>query len=147
MSQTFAMILAAVIVVPLLAISLAHLLWSVGARWPIRDEKLLARAVIGSPGVQRMPPKIFSLGIGTSVLVACVLALSLADHEGGGVTLTLVGVLLAAIFLARGIIGYTDWWKQRTPEEPFRTLDRKNYSPLCLGIGAIFLVLVIMRLI
>ncbi|HEV7718638.1 MAG TPA: DUF3995 domain-containing protein [Arsenicitalea sp.] len=147
MTDTIAMILAAILIVPLLAVSLAHLLWSVGAKWPIRDERLLARSVVGSAGVERMPPKILSFGVGVATLIACVLAMSLADHEGGGLSLTLVGVLLAAIFLARGVVGYTDWWKKRTPEEPFRTLDRKNYSPLCLGIGAIFLVLVIMRLI
>lgn len=147
MSQTIAMILAAVIVVPLLAVALAHLLWSVGANWPIRDEKLLARTVVGFPGIERMPPKIMSFGVAVATLVACILAMSLADPEGGGAVLSAVGVLLATIFLARGAVGYTDWWKKRTPEEPFRTLDRKNYSPLCLGIGAIFLVLVIMRLI
>ena len=33
------------------------------------------------------------------------------------------------------------------PVEPFRTLDRKTYSPLCLALGVGFIVLVVMRLI
>ena len=54
---------------------------------------------------------------------------------------------IAAVFIGRGILGYTAGWRARFPTEPFATLDRKNYSPLCLWIGAGFLILVLMRLI
>jgi Ca2+/Na+ antiporter len=140
------MLVAALIFVVLLAVAIAHFLWAVGSPWPIRDRELLARTVIGIPGVTRVP-RFASLVVSIAVLVAGVLALALADHTGGGVLLTLVGIALAAIFLGRGLIGYTAGWRARFSAEPFATLDRKNYSPLCIGIGIAYIVLVIMRLI
>ena len=72
--------------------------------------------------------------------------LSLADKAGGGLPLTLAGTALAALFLARGVVGYTPRWRKVFTEEPFATLDRKNYSPLCLAIGIGFVILVVLRL-
>lgn len=140
------MLVAALIFVVLLAVAIAHFLWAIGSRWPIRDPELLARTVIGRPGVTRVP-RLASLVVSIVVLAAGVFALALADHTAGGLLLTLAGVVLAAIFLGRGAIGYTAGWRARFSEEPFATLDRKNYSPLCLALGAGFLLLVIMRLI
>jgi hypothetical protein len=140
------MLVAALVFVVLLAVAIAHFLWAVGSRWPIRDPELLARTVIGIPGVTRVP-RLASLVVSIAVLAAGVAALALADHTAGGWGLTLVGVALAAIFLGRGLIGYTAGWRARFSAEPFATLDRKNYSPLCIGIGIAYIVLVIMRLI
>ena len=141
------MLLAALIFVPLLAVALAHFIWSMGGTWPIRNEQLLARTVVGRPGITRMPPRLASLAVAALVLAAGVAALALADTAGGGLPLTLLGIVLGAVFLARGAIGYTSRWRAAFPEEPFATLDRRNYSPLCLFVGAGFLVLVAMRLI
>lgn len=138
--------LASLMFVLLLAVSVAHLLWSMGQTWPIRDEKLLAQTVIGFRDIERMPPRLTSFAVALATLAAGVLALSLADHDSGGPLLTLVGVLLAAIFLARGIIGYTAWWANKTPQANFRLNDRRVYSPLCLLLGTGYVVLVIMRL-
>ena len=140
------MLIAALIFVVLLAVAIAHFLWSIGSRWPIRDPELLARTVIGKPGVVRVP-KLASFIISLLVLAAGLLALSLADHTAGGWWLTLIGVLLAAVFLGRGAIGYTERWRATFSVEPFATLDRKNYSPICLALGAGYLILGIMRLI
>ncbi len=140
------MFVAALIFVVLLAVAIAHLLWAIGSPWPIRDPALLARTVIGRPGVTRVP-RLASLLVCIATLAAGVAALALADHTGGGLLLTLVGIVLAAVFLGRGALGYTAAWRERFSEEPFATLDRKNYSPLCLALGAGFLLLVIMRLI
>jgi len=140
------MLIAALIFVVLLSVAIAHFLWSIGSRWPIRDPELLARTVVGKPGVKRVP-KLASFVVSLLVLAAGVLALSLADHAAGGWWLTLIGVVLAAVFLGRGAIGYTEGWRARFSVEPFATLDRKNYSPICLALGAGYLILVIMRLI
>ena len=140
------MLIAALIFVVLLAVAIAHFLWAIGSPWPIRDPALLARTVIGRPGVTRVP-RLASLLVSILVLAAGVLALALADHTAGALLLTLVGLVLAAIFLGRGAVGYTAGWRARFSEEPFATLDRKNYSPLCLALGVGFLILVIMRLI
>jgi len=142
-----AMIIAAVLGIVLLAIGIAHLLWSLGIMWPIRDEQLLARTVIGRSGIDRMPPRYQSFGVAVLALAACVIAFSVADPAAGGAPLTLLALLAGAVFLARGALGYSAGWIARTPEEPFRSLDRKNYSPLCLIVGVGFVVLVVMRLI
>jgi len=140
------MLIAALIFVVLLSIALAHLLWSVGSRWPIRDPELLARTVVGKPGITRVQkPAAFVIAL--LVLAAGVLALSLADHDAGGWWLTLVGAGLAALFLGRGALGYTERWRAAHSVEPYATLDRRNYSPICIALGVGYLILVIMRLI
>lgn len=139
------MLLAALIFVPLLAVAISHLVWAAGGTWPIHNEELLAKAVVGRPGIARMP-RAASLLVAILILGAGIAALALADPVGGGPVLTLVGMLLAAVFLVRGIAGYSARWRRAFPEEPFATLDRKTYSPLCLFIGSGFLLLAIMRL-
>lgn len=140
------MLIAAFMFIALLAIATAHFIWSLGKTWPIRQEKLLAQTVVGFRGVERMPPKMASFGIAVLTLGAGILALALADHDSGGLPLTLTGLPLAALFLARGLLGYTTWWVEKTPEPNFRLNDARVYSPLCLFLGAGFVALVIMRL-
>ena len=138
--------LASLMFVLLLSVAVAHLLWSIGQTWPIRDEKLLAQTVVGTRDIQKMPPRLASFAVAVATFAAGILALSLADHDSGGMLLTLAGIALAAIFLGRGIAGYTPGWAARTPEPNFRLNDRRVYSPLCLLLGAGFLALVFMRL-
>ncbi len=140
------MIIASIVFVILLAVGLAHLLWSVGSRWPIKDPELLAKTVIGRPGITRVP-RLISLVIAIVTLAAGVFALSLADHDAGAWWLTAIGVGLAAVFLGRGAFGYTAAFRSRYSLEPFVTNNRRVYSPLCLIVGAGFLILVIMRLV
>lgn len=141
------MLIAAFMFIGLLTVSTAHFLWSIGRTWPIREEKLLAQTVVGFRNIERMPPRWASFAVAVATLAAGVIALSLADHTSGGLPLTLLGLPLAAVFLARGILGYTPWWAEKTPEPNFRLNDVRVYSPLCLFLGAGFLALVIMRLI
>lgn len=140
------MLIAAFMFIALLAVATAHLLWSLGRTWPIRNEKLLAQTVVGFRDIERMPPRLASFAVALATLAAGILALSLADHTSGGLPLTLLGLPVAAVFLARGAVGYTAWWAEKTPEPNFRLNDRRVYSPLCLALGAGFLVLVVMRL-
>jgi len=140
------MLIAAFMFIPLLAVATAHLLWSLGMTWPIREEKLLAQTVVGTAGIERMPPRLASFAVALAVLATGIVALALADHDSGGQGLTIAGFGLALLFLARGIVGYTPWWATQTPEPNFRLNDRRVYSPLCLLLGAGFLALDIMRL-
>jgi hypothetical protein len=39
----------------LIIIAAVHLLWALGIWWPIKDETALARAVVGSKGIKKMP--------------------------------------------------------------------------------------------
>lgn len=141
------MLIASFMFVALLAVCFAHLLWSIGRTWPIRGEKLLAQTVVGTKNVQHMPPKLVSFGVALATLAAALIAAALADHDSGGLGLTLLGLPFAAIFLARGIVGYTRWFIEKTPEPNFRLNDRRIYSPLCLALGAGFVALVVLRLI
>lgn len=141
------MLIAAFMFIPLLAVSTAHLLWSIGKTWPIRGEKLLAQTVVGTAGIERMPPRLASFGVGVFILLAGIASLALADHDGNGQWLTIAGFGFSLLFLARGIVGYTPWWAAQTPEPNFRLNDRRVYSPMCLFLGAGFLTLAILRLI
>lgn len=140
------MIIASIVFVILLAVSLANLLWAIGIRWPIKNPELLAKTVIGRPGVTRVP-RLASFVVAVLAMAAGLFALSLADHDAGDWWLTLIGLALAALFLGRGALGYTEGWRAQHPVEPFVTNDRRVYSPLCLIVGAGYLILVIMRLI
>lgn len=130
----------------LLTVSMAHLAWSFGLTWPLRDEKLLAQTVVGTAGIERMPPRLMTFAVTVFLVVAMVVGTALGDHDSGGIGLTLAGLAFALVFLGRGIVGYTEWWAARTPEPSFRFNDRRVYSPLCLLLGAGFAALSIMRL-
>ena len=144
------MLIASFMFVALLAVSFAHFLWSIGRSWPIRDEKLLAQTVVGFDGIERMPPKLASFAVAlatlAAALIAALTAAALADHDGGGLEFTLLGIPFAVVFLARGIVGYTPWFIAKTPHPNFRLNDRRVYSPLCLALGVGFVVLVVLRL-
>ena len=66
------MLVASLMFVALLAVTIAHLIWALGRTWPIRDERLLARTVVGSPGAELMPPRLLSLGVALGSLAAGV---------------------------------------------------------------------------
>lgn len=139
--------IAALVFIPLLAIALAYFTWSLGRSWPLRDREMLARTITGRPGRSELPSGWIFLLIAAFMLTAGVVALSLADHDAGGWWLNALGIVLGLLFLARGVAGYTPGWRATFAAEPFATLDRKNYSPLALFLGAGFLLLVILRLI
>ncbi|WP_375452728.1 DUF3995 domain-containing protein [uncultured Devosia sp.] len=141
------MLIASFMFVALLAVSFAHFLWSIGRTWPIREEKLLAQTVVGTAGIEHMPPRLGSFAVALVTLAAALVAAALADHDSGGAPLTLLAIPFAAMFLARGGVGYTQRFVEKTPHPIFRLNDRRVYSPLCLVLGAGFLVLMLMRLI
>ena len=140
------MIVGSLTFVPLLMLAVALFLWSLGGTWPIRTEALLAQTVIGLPGVTRMPNRLLLFVLSLLMLAAGVAALAAADHDSGGWWLTTIGLGLAALFAARGVLAFTPGWRARFSGEPFATLDRRNFAPLAFWIGAGFLILVILRL-
>lgn len=139
------MFISSLMFIALFAVALAHTLWAFGRTWPIRDEKLLAQTVVGTRDIQHMPPRLASLAVAIATFAAGLFALALADHDSGGLLLSLCALPFAAVFLARGIVGYTPWWKALTPEPNFRLNDARVYSPLCLVLGMGFIVLMVLR--
>ena len=111
-------------------IAAIHFAWGLGIWIPIRNEEQLARTVVGAKGVTRMPGMIPSMLVVVGLLVI-IAALWMPQ-------MLLVRIVLwsaAAVFVLRGGIAYTKFWRKMTPEEPFNTYDRRFYAPLCLALG------------
>ena len=60
--------------------------------------------------------------------------------------MSLAGIGAAAVFLGRGVAGYVPAWRAIFSREPFATMDRTYYSPLCLAIAAGLVWILIERL-
>jgi hypothetical protein len=140
-----ALLLAAVVWI----IAVLHASWGLGNHWPAESEERLAKAAVGTHGITRVPnpAQCFAVaavltGVASWPLFAAGL---LAEAWPRWLTL-LAGAGIAAVFLGRGIAGYTTAWRSRFLEEPFATYDQRYYSPLCLLLGAgYFIVLIASR--
>lgn len=119
------------------AIGGLHAIWGLGISWPLQNEKALVNAVAGFRGIERMPPKSATFTVALLVLLAALIACDLGkiSHILPSRIAIAGGIVIAAVFWGRGLLGYTRFWAQLTPEEPFRWLDRLFYSPLCLVLG------------
>jgi hypothetical protein len=125
------LILTLLIAAVLTGLALLHLLWGFGYWYPIRDEAQLVRTVVGARDVDRMPGAIPCAIVSAALIV--VVFLLFAPPSGSR---TLILSVAAIGLLARGAIAYTKFWRRMTPVEPFATLDRTRYGPLCLALGA-----------
>ncbi len=119
-------------------IALIHALWGMQIWVPIRDEEQLARTVIGARGVTRMPGAIPCFLVVAGLLIIIV-ALWMPQMWITRFVLWIAFV----VFLARGLIAYTKFWRQMTPEQPFAGNDQEFYAPLCLAVagGLLFVLL------
>lgn len=130
----------------LFALAALHVLWALGSTWPRSDEASLARTVVGTRGITKMPPKYASALVAVLLVISAFWALGLRGQ--GPVDIPkYIGVLgagmIAAVFLMRGLVGFLPAMERYTPEQPFLRLNRRIYSPLCLLLGFGFLLLVI----
>jgi hypothetical protein len=138
-------ILSYLLATVLALIAFVHFLWAVGITWPLPDERSLARAVVGTREVDRMPNRFASAFVGFALLGASVWSILLRkilDVQPPKLAIVGVGIVLGLIFLIRGVIGLLPAMERFTPEQPFLRLNRRYYSPLCLAIGLGFLTLV-----
>jgi len=120
----------------LFLIATLHVMWAARIWWPLGQETALARAVVGSPGIVAMP--------GPAVCGLAALGIAAAGTvpiwpEGSWREWALLAA--AAIFILRGLAAYVPAARRLSPEEPFATLDRRFYAPLCLILGIAFGVL------
>lgn len=120
----------------LVAIAAVHLLWAVGYWFPIREEAALARAVVGTRGVERMPS-----ATACALVVVALLFAAAAPWMPDGRLRTLILFCAAFAFQVRAVLAYAPFWKRATPEQPFRRLDEAFYGPLCIFFGLGFMVL------
>ncbi|MFC3164772.1 DUF3995 domain-containing protein [Ciceribacter thiooxidans] len=136
--------LALLLAVLLLAIAALHLAWAAGSTFPAASERELVRMVVGFKGQEQMPPPAAAVLVAVALAVAAYVALALASLSVWPFwrwSLTFAGMVLAFVFLARGVAAYLPAWRARVPQQPFARLDRRYYGPLCLVIGAGFTLL------
>ena len=122
--------------VVLIALAALHLLWAIGYWIPIRDEEQLAKAVVGTRHITRMPGAVPCALVTLALTFAAIL-----PHNPDFPARNLLMPAIAAVFLARGAAAFVPAWRKRVPQEPFATLDRSVYGPLCLIIGIGYLTL------
>ncbi|WP_162704371.1 DUF3995 domain-containing protein [Ensifer sp.] len=135
--------LAWAICLVLTGVAALHAYWARGGLWPGRDEASLSRAVIGARGLEVMPPAGLTVAVAILIFVAGLFPLMFVFGPPLGLPTNLIRIgmaTLAFIFLARGVLPFTRLFRSRHPQEPFATLDRRLYGPLCLLIGAAYVV-------
>ncbi len=123
--------LAYIVTLTLLVLAALHLLWAIGYWTPIREEAALTRAVVGAPGLDKMPG-----AIACAVVAMALLFVALLPHLSHVPAQRQLLQGAAGVFLLRGLAAYLPAWRKRLPEQPFATLDTRCYGPLCLAIGA-----------
>lgn len=127
------------ILTPILGVvAVLHVLWGIGFWFPIRDEERLVRCVVGAAGATRMPGPIPCALVAAAVTVV-MFALLASPNWARTFVLWLSGI----VFLARGVLAWVPMWRKMTPQEPFATLDRTLYGPMCLFLGAGILAVVL----
>lgn len=134
-----------VIAIVLAGIAVLHIYWGIGGRWPGTDEESCARAVVGFRGVRKMPPPPAAFAVALALFAAAWIALALEGRVSWPLSpslLALAGLAAGAVFLARGVAGFTPAWRRLAPELPFARNDVRYFSPLCLLLGTGFLFLV-----
>lgn len=129
--------IAAALILMILAI--LHVAWGFGSTWPDADSQSLARRVAGFKGIRQMPRPAACFFVAAVLAFAALIALTavgvLPTSYPHWLILTALSAI-AAVFTLRGLLAYTSQWRERTPEEPFASLDRRIYGPLCLIIGS-----------
>ena len=129
-------ILALIASIGLIIIAAVHLLWALGYWWPLKDEAALARAVVGTKGITKMPGPI------ACSLVVVALLFAAAWPWFPDTFLKSLGLFgIAVVFQIRAAIAYAPFMKRLSPEQPFRRLDEAYYAPLCILFGVIFMIL------
>lgn len=139
-------LLAVVLWAVLAAIAVLHAAWGLGSHWPCASEESLVATAGGTPGAKRMYPSSACFTVAamlTGVSAWPLFAAGLLPTAWPGWLTLLAGGAIAAVFIARGIAGYVPAWRRLHSAEPFATLDRRVYAPLCFALGAGFITILL----
>ena len=121
-----------------------HFFWATGRTWPVKDPKEFARTIAGIDSDKGMPGMGLTALVASLIFAAAVLPLwttnviSLPLPEWCRLTSMWV---LFSIFFLRGISTYA--LPNLPRAEPFKTLDRLYFAPLCLLLAAGYLCIAI----
>lgn len=131
----------------LACVGVLYLVWSAGVTFPFSNEQSLARSLIGRRGITRVPSRAAFVYVSVLFFAAAIAAFLMGGY-GETVPqskpfLAPVGLFLALVFLGRGVAGVLPAFERAAPEQPYLSLNRRLYSPLCVlaGIGFLFLTL------
>ena len=139
-------LLAVVLWLVLGAIAVLHAAWGFGSHWPCESEESLVRSAGGIPGAKTIYPPSSCFAVAAllaGVSVWPLFAAGLLPATWPGWLTLLAGAAIAAVFLARGVAGYVPAWRRLHSAEPFATLDRRLYAPLCFALGAGFIIILL----
>jgi hypothetical protein len=139
-------LLALVLSAAMLLVAAVHAYWGVGSVWPGSDERSLARMVVGSKGIVRMPSSLACFAVAAILLGAAVLPLMAVGFLPAPWPATIKTLGLAGcglLLVGRGVMSFVPAFRRLGPEEPFATMDRRLYGPLCLALGAAFFILLL----
>lgn len=128
----------------LFVVALVHMGWAFGMKWPAKDERTLIKTVIGHPDIKKMPSRYLTLNVALAIAFAGLLALIGAQVIATPFPFWATDsalVILALIFTARGVSSYVTDGPLGQRVEPFATLDRRYYAPLCLLLSACYWVI------
>ncbi|AUR05912.1 hypothetical protein PhaeoP72_03994 (plasmid) [Phaeobacter inhibens] len=117
-----------------------HMLWAFGNPWPFKSEDDLAKSV-GGPSLDH------NIGFAAKFIITVIAAgaiwgagllplmqIGVLPSPFGEVILFWLLVLQTAVFLIRGALGYVDL-VPASAYEPFRTNNRRYFSPLIISLG------------
>ncbi len=125
------------------AIAALHFYWAFGGLWPGKTPQDLVNSVIGSKNHTRMPGVILTLVVSALLLGAGLLPLVHLSSVLPDFWVRIALWLLVFVFFGRGLVTYI--WPPVFGDatEPFRTLNIRYFSPLCLLLGSGFLAIVL----
>jgi hypothetical protein len=119
----------------LFTLAAMHGAWGAGSSWPLPDRAALADAVVGG-NVVPSPAACYQVG-GALAAAGILVAGRPRRHR----TLRRLGVVgVVAVLTGRGVLGLTGHTSLVSPTSTsarFNRLDRRVYSPLCLGLAGL----------
>jgi len=137
-------VIAFLVFLILQAVALLHLGWAFGMSWPAESREMLSAAVVGRPESCQMPPRWLTIMAAMGISLAGWVALWGAGWFGPEILDGLRGWALGAaavIFALRGGMSYLPFGPLQASVEPFRTLDIRYFSPLCLALALGYLLI------
>lgn len=141
-------ILAIIMFAVLTLIAAIHVYWRFGGLWPATDTRALIDTVVGDPRMTKMPSTSITLVVAGLIFAsgAFALAARLPAAKIFRMFIKTAIATIAFVFIARGVSGYALSGPIRARmSEPFASYDQLFYSPLCLALGAAFVLLFFAR--
>lgn len=137
-------IIACLMFVTLSLVAALHLVWASGSTWPVANREQFARNFIGTDSGDHTPCKALCAQVALLIFAGALLPLWTTDIITSPLpawSRPLSMWVLFTVFALRGLSAYA--LPNLPRAEPFRTLDRRYYSPLCLLLAAGYLAIIL----